>query len=269
MGLRFKSRRTDTGRLADASGLSLETAGREARRDFFTAMARRHRCGFLFTAHHADDQAETILHHLCRGASLTGFGGMTPSASTMGGVTTLRPLLGVTRAEIDRYAEAHALKFREDQSNTSRAHTRNRVRHELLPLMTGIFRRDVSPLLLRFSEQAARDDRYLQRLAREFAQRHALVEAGGSLRVTAALRNADPAIQSRVVFAWLAKRHRIPTGSREVEAALGMIRDAVPSVVNLPDGARLSGDARKLNIERVSEARRDSPARGAGLRGKA
>lgn len=250
-GLLCEARRVDVRSLARRKKLSLETAGREARRAFFAAMSRRHRCRFLFTAHHANDQAETVLHRLCRGASLAGFGGMPPVAESMEGIVTLRPLLEVTRAEIDAYIATQRLEFREDESNASRRHTRNRVRHEVLPLMDDVFLRDVSPLIVRFAKHAGRDDECLQDITRMFLRKNSLAAPKGALRVTAAFKGLHPAIQSRIVFAWLAKSHRIPAGAKEIDAALAMLRGTGPLKTNLPGGAHLRGDDRRLWVERT------------------
>lgn len=251
LGLKFESRKIRVGPWAARLGLSIETAGREARRKFFRAVAAKHRCRFLFTAHHAGDQAETILHRLCRGTSLDGAKGMLPAAESLPGVTVLRPLLDIARAEIDRHVAALRLKYREDASNTASRHTRNRVRHEVLPLMNEVFRRDVSALLLRFSKLAARDDAALQRLARAFEIRHRPVRPDGSLRITAALRALEPAILSRIVFRWLTATCAVPAGALEVETALAMLRDGARLRANLPGGAHLRRSGLRLWVEQA------------------
>ncbi len=249
-GLRCEIRQVDVARMAKRQKLSIETAGREARRAFFAALARKHRCKYVFTAHHADDQAETVLHRLCRGTSLAGFGGMKVVAGRVDNLIMLRPMLGVTRAEIDGYIATHGVKYREDKTNASRGPTRNRVRHELLPLMHEIFLRDVSPLIVRFAAQAARDDGFLQDAARAFAGRNSLETRDGALRITTALKKLHPAIASRIVFAWLTGRHRIPTRLQEIETALAMLRGAGSVKMNLPGGAHLGCDGRRLWVER-------------------
>jgi len=251
LGLRCEVRKVDVARFAERGKLSVETAGREARRAFFAAMAKRHRCRFLFTAHHADDQAETVLHRLCRGASLRGASGMRGAAETIPGLTTLRPLLEVTRAEIDDYVARHRLRFRDDASNASSAHTRNRVRRELLPLMSKVFRRDVRPLLARFAELAERDDACLNSFAREFCMRRKLEHPDGSVRLTPALRRLPSAISSRILHQWLTGRKIPDIGNHEIESALWMLRGDGPAKINLPGGAHLHCDGRRLWVEQA------------------
>lgn len=251
LGLRCEVRKVDVAQFAKRKKLSIETAGREVRRTFFAAMAKKHRCLFLFTAHHADDQAETVLHRLCRGAALRGASGMRGAAETIPGLTTLRPLLEVTRAEIDDYIAVHRLRFRDDASNDSPAHTRNRVRHELLPLMNEVFRRDVRPLLARFAELAERDDACLSLLAQDFFTRRKLELPDGSLRITPSLRSQPPAISSRILHQWLVGRKIPNVGNHEIESALAMLRGEGPVKINLPGGAHLHYDRLRLWVEQA------------------
>ena len=83
--------------LAKKQNISLELAGRRARDDFFLRMARKHRTRFVFLAHHADDNAETIIGNLFRGTGLAGLAGMTPSAETEDGLIKFTPGLDIER----------------------------------------------------------------------------------------------------------------------------------------------------------------------------
>ena len=176
---------------------------------------------------------------------------MRGKAETIPGLTTVRPLLDVTRPEIDEYIAGHGLRFRDDASNDSPAHTRNRVRHELLPLMDEVFRRDVRPLLTRFAELAERDDACLGFLARDFLAKHKLESRDGSLRITAALRHQPAAISSRIVHQWLTRREIPDIGSHEIESAQAMLRGDGPVKMNLPGSAHLRCDGRRVWVERT------------------
>lgn len=236
-GLRCEIASVDVRAMARKRKLSIETAAREARRDFFRAAARKHRCRALFLAHHADDQAETVLMNLFRGSGLAGLTGMAPRGDhVLEDVTILRPLLDLPRASIDAWARAHEVKFREDASNESLEHTRNRVRHELLPLAADIFKRAPGPLLARFAAIARADDGCLYQLADEL-----LAGAGpqpdGSLRVTDALKAQSPAIIVRVIALWLARQHGFAPHHRELASAIAMLQPGGPAKINLR-GAR-------------------------------
>ena len=116
---------------------SLEEAARLVRYGFLEQVAEREGAQVVVVAHHADDQVETILMHFLRGAGLAGLRGMLPSTTypLKAPVRLLRPLLDVTRAEIEAYCAEQQLTPRVDHTNADTGFLRNRVRHELLPLL--------------------------------------------------------------------------------------------------------------------------------------
>ena len=124
-------RRVDVRQLAQQQRTSLEEAGRTARYTFFDELRTRHHASAVAVAHHADDQAETFLLRLLRGAGTTGLAAMAPLNQS--GI--IRPLLTVTRQELREHLVARQLMFREDSSNNDQSYLRNRIRHELLPLL--------------------------------------------------------------------------------------------------------------------------------------
>ena len=130
-GIPFEARRIDVKALADVSRLNLEDAGRRARIEFLDEVCSKYGATAVALAHHADDQAETVLMRLLRGSGMTGLSGMV-YRNARGYV---RPLLDVTRSEIEQYLRARGLQWREDASNGDTIYLRNRVRHELLPLL--------------------------------------------------------------------------------------------------------------------------------------
>lgn len=136
-GLRFVAERADVAGLARDSRQSLEAAGRAARYDFLARVARAAGAAAVVVGHHADDQAETILLHLLRGAGVAGLRGMAVAAPLPGGpdLWLLRPLLGVSRADIETYCALAGLRPALDASNADPSFVRNRLRHELLPLL--------------------------------------------------------------------------------------------------------------------------------------
>ncbi len=140
--------------------LSLEMAAREARYDFLVRAARRVGADAIATAHTLDDQAETVLLRLLRGAGTTGLGGIAPAVKLQG-VRVLRPLLGVSRAQIERFLRARGQAWREDASNHDTAMLRNRVRHELLPLLESRFNPRIRETLARTAAIARDEDALL------------------------------------------------------------------------------------------------------------
>ncbi len=122
--------KVDTKAHAQKHKLSIETAAREARREFLRKAAARSRSNLIATGHTAGDQAETVLMHLIRGSGLDGMGGMRVKNCEF-----IRPLLGVSRGQVMRYLKNNGIPYRNDSSNVLLKHFRNRIRHELLPLL--------------------------------------------------------------------------------------------------------------------------------------
>lgn len=125
------SERVDVPGYANRHKLSIETAARRCRLTRLAKMARRSTCDRIGTAHHADDQAETLVHRLMRGTGLRGLCGIQPVSAVYGAVF-VRPLLMTRRDEVMGYCRQNGLVWREDASNRDWAFTRNRIRHGLL-----------------------------------------------------------------------------------------------------------------------------------------
>lgn len=120
----------DTQSFATDYKLSTQVAARELRYNWFYEMLEIHNYDYILTAHHADDSIETFLIHLIRGSGLDGFTGIPTQNESI-----VRPLLVFSREEIANYAAANAIQWREDSSNASDKYLRNKVRHDIVPLL--------------------------------------------------------------------------------------------------------------------------------------
>ena len=120
---------------------SFQEAARQARYTFFDTIARREGLPVVAAAHHADDQAETVLMHLFRGAGIEGLSGMPPARPLLPGsaVRLVRPMLSVSRREIEAYAAANGVPWRTDASNAESAYRRNALRNDILPAIEAAF----------------------------------------------------------------------------------------------------------------------------------
>jgi tRNA(Ile)-lysidine synthase len=114
-------------------GASLERAARDARYAVFGSLTQAN--DLLLTGQHRDDQAETLLFRLMRGAGVRGLAGI-PAQRPVGQGMLIRPLLDVSRSELEAYAQAHQLRWIEDPSNQDRQFSRNYLRHQVMPLLT-------------------------------------------------------------------------------------------------------------------------------------
>ncbi len=189
----------DVPTLAAARGISLEMAAREARYDFLATVAQQHAATHIAVAHHADDQAETLLLNLTAGSGTAGAGGMQPSRP-LGACHIVRPLLEITKAELLAYLASHHQAWCEDASNTCLDYRRNRVRHQLLPLLQAEFNPHIVGALARFSKLRREEERWMSMLAEE--QLAACLDPSGGLNAERLL-DRPLAAQRRIVHRWL------------------------------------------------------------------
>lgn len=136
LGLPCRVHAADVAGQARAAGDNQESVGRRVRYAWLATVAEETGCRWIATGHTADDQAETVLHRLLRGAGLQGLRGIAPRREIAPGIFVLRPILQATRAEVLAFLEKVNQTCRHDRSNLDPAFTRNRIRHELLPLLT-------------------------------------------------------------------------------------------------------------------------------------
>jgi len=186
-------RRIDVAELARAGRGGIEEAAREARRAFLREVAGEKRCGLIALAHQRDDQAETFLLRLLRGAGSAGLAGMRPLD-----IPFVRPLLAFPHEELVAWLAQEGIAWREDPSNRDLAFTRNRVRHELLPLLES-YNPAIRVHLGELCRQLAADEVDWQaRLATEL-HRHATFAPGECRLPCAVLNEATPAMAGRLV----------------------------------------------------------------------
>jgi tRNA(Ile)-lysidine synthase len=161
----------DVQAVARRQQLSLEEVARQVRYGFLASVARRVGATAVAVGHHADDQSETVLMHFLRGAGLAGLRGMSPSVDlnslrliqtpppsspSTPDIQLVRPMLSVPRAEIEGYCRAHNLSPRFDRSNLDTTYFRNRLRHQLLPLLE-TYNPNIKALLRRTAVVTAAD----------------------------------------------------------------------------------------------------------------
>ena len=129
-GIRVHVLRSDVAAVAGENGMSTEEAGRKVRYEFFAETARKVGAQKIAVAHHMDDQAETILFHMCRGTGLDGLCGIRPVRDNI-----IRPLLSIGREEIECYLDEIGADYVTDETNAQTDYSRNRIRHKVLPVL--------------------------------------------------------------------------------------------------------------------------------------
>jgi tRNA(Ile)-lysidine synthase len=192
VGLPFAAGRVDVAGLAQGTGRSIEDAARELRYAFFATAADELAADAIAVGHSADDQAETFLLRLMRGAGTRGLAGIRPRVGRV-----VRPLLELSRDEIRAYVSGRGLPFREDSTNRDVAIPRNRVRHELMPLLQQ-YAPALPAVLARQAAIARADEEYLEAQAIDLAATIVLRTECGIEIDAAALRTLPPALAARV-----------------------------------------------------------------------
>ena len=251
LGYEFEGLKADVTKLAKERRQSVETVAREVRLAFFAEMARKHRCPRVFLAHHADDQAETVLMRVLRGTGISGLAGMAAETTMSVGKTKLmllRPMLGVRRQEIDDFVKANGVEFREDSTNAETKATRNRLRNDLLPLLSAELGQDVAPMLVRLANIARRDDDLLSSLSAALAEK--AIQPDGSLVLSSEFKAAHESLQHRVILSWLQGRSVSDLKHEVIEAAVRLLTQHEPARVNLPGDLQIRRKAGRLTIGR-------------------
>jgi tRNA(Ile)-lysidine synthase len=238
--------RTDVAALGRRTKQSIETAGRNARYDFFARVARRRRCRTIFLGHHADDLVETFLLNLFRGAGPAGLGGMRSVASRQtDGVqlTIVRPFLGIAREAIDAYLKMHRLKYRDDATNETLGPLRNRIRHRIIPYVEKQLGRKVRGALWRAAMISADEAELAETLIDPLS-------ANSSELGVKELRERPRALQRRTIHLWLQARGILNLDFETIERVRALVElDARQAKTNLPRDRHVRRRGGKLFIE--------------------
>lgn len=256
LGLPCIQAQEDVRRWARRSGISIEMAAREARYDFLAREAGDLGANVIATAHTADDQVETILLKLARGAGPQGLGGI-PYAVEWDGLRVVRPMLDVTHRQAVGFLRDHRLKWREDETNDDLHFLRNRVRHEILPLLESRLNPRLRAAILRTGELMRAENEWLDAVAARLLKQCLEDPRAGKLRVDK-LARLPLGARRRVLRAWLV------AGGLEPEHVDFGVVDSVERLVQGERGTRAVavGGARKvvrryrsLSLERAASGR--------------
>jgi tRNA(Ile)-lysidine synthase len=200
-GLTLYVKHFETEAYAKEHRLSIEMAARELRYAWFEELRQQLNYDYIAVAHHADDQLETFFINLLRGAGIKGLKGMQPVNGHI-----IRPLLDVSRAEIQQYALEHHLQWREDHTNAETQYLRNKIRHELLPVIDQISQEGRSAILKSIRHLASENELYRELVQEKLAQIVVTDRAplrGADPRETVFLPTGIVPFTDQLLFEWL------------------------------------------------------------------
>ncbi len=237
LGVKIATAAEDVPLLARTRGQSLEHAAREARYAFLEQARQSFGASVIATAHHREDQAETVLMHLLRGSGMTGLCGMKPRNGFI-----IRPMLHISRDAIAAYLQNRGAVYCEDETNRQNGPLRNRIRNELLPQLRA-YNPAVAESLCRTASLLAQDEALLTQLADE-AERECSVDDGLDRKKLDAL---PPPLKSRIVRSRLIRMDGNAT-EQDIVRVLALARAKTGTRIELRGGYSAWTDARTLFI---------------------
>lgn len=256
-GIAATIERRDVRRVCAQAGWSLEDGARRTRYAFLRDVALRQGAGYLALAHTADDQAETVLMRLLRGTGLMGLRAM-PVTRDLEGVWIVRPFLHVWRPEIEAYLKRARLTYREDATNRDGRFVRNRIRHQLLPLLEQEYNPKIKGLLAQLAEQSDGDYAYLQQATQRQWKRVAKVCAPSRVEISVEAFRRQPKALQRQVVRQAIQRLRGDIGQVEfrhwLEAERLFSERPVGTLVDLPGGIQFRRERAYVVCQRSAAA---------------
>lgn len=208
MNIEHFHREIDCNEMVKALGISSEDAGRRARYSFFKDVADElGKKGYrkeqikIAIAQNADDQSETILFRIMRGSGVDGICGMDYISVNKWANTVIRPILDISREEIERYCIENNLEPRIDATNMERVYTRNKIRLDLIPYIQRGFNENFKSAILNLGELAREDSKYIWKIADEVYEDSLIYRAEDRIKLRQKnIANSDRAVMSRVVL---------------------------------------------------------------------
>lgn len=192
--IEFYSTKIDIHSLAKEKGISCESAGREVRYSFFYRIYKETGANKIALAHHANDQAETILMRLIRGTGMEGLSGIKPVRDNI----YIRPLINIYRDEIEKYCTENNIYTRTDKTNFESIYTRNKIRLDLIPYVNNMFDCDITKSLCRLSSIIREDNDYLDKVTKEKYDKYCIRDNDKIIITNEAFREHE-AILSRII----------------------------------------------------------------------
>jgi tRNA(Ile)-lysidine synthase len=236
--------------IADEAGENLEATARRLRYDWLTRQASAHQLQLVATGHTADDQAETVLHHMLRGTGLRGLRGIAARRPLSSVIELIRPLIGVSRAQVMEFLSAHGVVARTDASNLDLRLTRNRIRHELLPKLAGEYNPAIVEHLSQLAEHAAALYSEVEVQARRLLARAERPRAGEVIILDVGILRAATRHLVREAFHLIWDREGWQVGAMNFAHWERLVRlvDEGVGAHDLPDGVRAMRKASVIQL---------------------
>jgi tRNA(Ile)-lysidine synthase len=248
LGFAFEGGTLEPGTLQKRTGESPQAAAREARYEFLKKAAEKHGALKIALGHTMDDQAETVLMRFLKGSSTGGLSGMQAKKGML-----IRPLIEVTRVEVEEFALAEGVPFVQDSSNLKAGYLRNDVRLNLIPFIKEKFNPNIIETLARTAAVIGHDEEYLSKEAFLYYDAALVKAAEDTISLDRrVLIKTPPALLTRVfLFSAWSLREGATLLSRHLEACLSAVSGPKPNTkVDLPGGLRLLREYESVRLTR-------------------
>ena len=246
LGIEIDVLRADVPKIAKDRGISEEMAGRRVRYDFFESLCKNHGIDKIATAHNKNDNAETLLMNFLRGSAVSGLGGIPPVREKI-----IRPILDITREEIEEYCDKNGLEYVTDSTNSSLVYTRNKIRGVLIPEIKNNFNPNFINTVTDNAVMMRADSAYIEKQAKK-AYDEAVQHGGVSADKLSAM---DEAIRSRVIRRMIndARGDLADVSSQHVSDICSLLTKESGTSANLSDGVCARIEYGQLIIEHPTE----------------
>ena len=226
---------------------SIEATARIVRHNFFAQTAMKHNAQQIILAHHANDQAETILMNFLRGSGISGLAGMamiTDIVATKINLRLIRPLLHIYKKQLLSFAKQYKLDFREDHSNKQQLFTRNKIRDSVIPLLNNTLNRDTENNIVKLGNIASIDKQYWQNVLDKVSQR-AIINNKLIIEIA---QDLHPALQNRLILHWLQLNNISNITKRDVDNIAVLLSCTSKHKINLPKDCHATKTKNYLSI---------------------
>jgi len=234
MGIDFYSKKFDVARLAEENKITCEEAGRNVRYGFFEEIKTKYGYNKVATAHNKNDNAETVLMRIIRGTGIDGLAGI-PYMRNDG---VIRPILDISREQVEEYCTENNLEFCTDATNLENDFTRNKVRNMLIPFIEREFNAKISDSLIRLSDSAEEDSKFLKSYTKRLYQRLGNPIPGSKLNTLHidSLKLLEKPILTRILQLAAEKSSPAKLEKKHICDIIELLNKNTGASINLPQG---------------------------------
>ncbi|MEC7500317.1 MAG: tRNA lysidine(34) synthetase TilS [Planctomycetota bacterium] len=243
----------DTQHLKKSPREGWESTLRKKRYAFLTKLAERNGARYVVTGHTMDDQVETILHRVVRGTGLRGLSGMPRSRPLSPAVSLIRPMLTLSRCTAQEYLKALGVEWQTDLSNESEEFTRNRIRHDLLPLLEREFNPQAATAILRLGHLAGEAQETIDKVVTRALEECSWEKRGETIEVEVRTLRIDSEflLREMLISLWQAANWPLQAmGLSEWQCLVELIKDPGVATRTLPGGVVAKKEGGKLSLHR-------------------